>query len=263
MDQKSTPANLTKYCSCHAKWSWLIRTPCEKIFQCTGNSQHSPSPPNTAPAKKNELHHILQLPQKVDIMIDPNHISTSFTMPRRNKQNPPTSPESVHAKKANPKSKTNVENSCSPHVQTFQACPEHPTKIHWADAKLNSPCKLVFYTRPQQAFLKIQPFLLKFIRCFHLGNFWISDLVLSVGELLLLPLPSHLVVGSTCTIVTVGPFWRGVQVFQQEVCRMLWPVPASPLPRAVGKNSGLQNLHEYNSIFGAPKFFELGRFNTW
>lgn len=50
---------------------------------------------------------------------------------------------------------------------------------------------------------------------------------------------------------------------QLGTCRMLWPVPASPLPRAVGKSSGLQNLQEYNSIFGAPKFFELGRFNTW
>lgn len=127
------------------------------FFQCTATINTLQPHRILRLPKKNELHHILHLPQQVDIMIDPNHISISFTMPRGSKQNPPTSPENVHAKKL-PK----IQNKCGKKLQHHFPCAnnprEHPTKIHWADTKLNSPCRLVFYTRPQQALLKFLKF---------------------------------------------------------------------------------------------------------
>ena len=71
-----------KYCPCHAKWiSWLIRLTYETSFTMRG-----------ATSVSLQLHQILRLPRKMNLMIDPSHIwrfisalilltyETSFTM---------------------------------------------------------------------------------------------------------------------------------------------------------------------------------------
>ena len=71
-----------KYCPCHAKWiSWLIRLAYETSFTMRG-----------ATSVSLQLHQILRLPHKMNLMIDPSHIwrfisalilltyETSFTM---------------------------------------------------------------------------------------------------------------------------------------------------------------------------------------
>ena len=56
-EQQSTPSNLTKYCTCHAKWiSWLIRITYETSFTMRGATVHTLRP-----------HQILRLPRKMTI----------------------------------------------------------------------------------------------------------------------------------------------------------------------------------------------------
>ena len=63
--QQESASNFTKYSACHAKWiSWLIRLTYEASFtmrraskvkyNARNNKRHPPTPPNTAPATKNE-----------------------------------------------------------------------------------------------------------------------------------------------------------------------------------------------------------------
>ena len=69
-EQKESQSNFTKYCACHAKWiSWLIRVSHETSFTMRGAS-----------GVTLQLHHILRLPRKMALMIDPCHIWNVFTM---------------------------------------------------------------------------------------------------------------------------------------------------------------------------------------
>ena len=53
-------SNFTKYCACHAKWiSWLIRVTYETSFTMRG-----------ATNVKRQVHEILRLPRKMNLMID-------------------------------------------------------------------------------------------------------------------------------------------------------------------------------------------------
>ena len=61
--QKAAPT-FTNYCACHAKWiSWWIRLTHETSFTMRGATRVSL-----------QLHQILRLPRKMNLMIDPPHI---------------------------------------------------------------------------------------------------------------------------------------------------------------------------------------------
>ena len=63
-EQQESSSNFTKYCACHAKWiSWLIRITYETSFTMRG-----------ATRVILQLHQIVRLPRKMNLMIDPHHI---------------------------------------------------------------------------------------------------------------------------------------------------------------------------------------------
>ena len=63
-EQQESSSNFTKYCACHAKWiSWLIRITYETSFTMRG-----------ATRVILQLHQIVRLPRKINLMIDPHHI---------------------------------------------------------------------------------------------------------------------------------------------------------------------------------------------
>ena len=63
-EQQESSSNFTKYCACHAKWiSWLIRITYETSFTM-----------RRATRVILQLHQIVRLPRKMNLMIDPHHI---------------------------------------------------------------------------------------------------------------------------------------------------------------------------------------------
>ena len=86
-EQQESSSNFTKYCACHAKWiSWLIRITYETSFTMRG-----------ATRVILQLHQILRLPRKMNLMIDPHHIWKVIYNARSNKSHPPTSPNTAPA----------------------------------------------------------------------------------------------------------------------------------------------------------------------
>ena len=86
-EQQESSSNFTKYCACHAKWiSWLIRITYETSFTMRG-----------ATRVILQLHQILRLPRKMNLMIDPHHIWKVIYNARSNKSHPPTSANSAPA----------------------------------------------------------------------------------------------------------------------------------------------------------------------
>ena len=86
-EQEPSPSNLTKYCACHAKWmSWLIALTYETSF-----------PMRRAARVTLQLHQILRLPRKMNLMIDPHHIWNVIYNARSNRHHPPTSPNTAPA----------------------------------------------------------------------------------------------------------------------------------------------------------------------
>ena len=86
-EQQSTPSNLTKYCACHAKWiSWLIHITYE-----------TSSTMRRATGITLQLHQILRLPRKMNLMIDPHHIWNVIYNARSDRHHPPTSPTTAPA----------------------------------------------------------------------------------------------------------------------------------------------------------------------
>ena len=86
-EQQESSSNFTKYCACHAKWiSWLIRITYETSFTMRG-----------ATRVILQLHQIVRLPRKMNLMIDPHHIWKVIYNARSNKSHPPTSPNSAPA----------------------------------------------------------------------------------------------------------------------------------------------------------------------
>ena len=84
-EQKESSSNFTKYCACHAKWiSWLIRITYERSFTMRGTTRVIL-----------QLHQMLRLPRKMNLMIDPHHIWNVIYNARSNKSYPPTSPNTV------------------------------------------------------------------------------------------------------------------------------------------------------------------------
>ena len=81
-EQPESPCNFSKNCACHAKWfAWLIRITYETSFTMRGATRVSL-----------QLHQILRLPRKMNLMVDPHHIWSVIYNARSNKSQPPTSP---------------------------------------------------------------------------------------------------------------------------------------------------------------------------
>ena len=88
-DAKST-SNLAKYCACHAKWTaWLIRLTHETSFRMRGATRVTL-----------QLHQILRLPRKMNLMIDPRHIWNVIYNARSKHSQPLTSPNIAPATKS-------------------------------------------------------------------------------------------------------------------------------------------------------------------
>ena len=86
-EQAKATSNLTKYCACHAKWiSWLIRVTYETSFTMRG-----------ATNVKRQVHQILRLPRKMNLMIDPRHIWNVISNARSKQCHPLTSPNTAPA----------------------------------------------------------------------------------------------------------------------------------------------------------------------
>ena len=92
-EQHEPPSNFTKYCACHANWiSWLIRVTYEMLFTRRGVTKATL-----------QLHQILSLPRKMNLMIDPRRIwnvqwNVIYTA-RSKRSHPPTSPNTAPATK--------------------------------------------------------------------------------------------------------------------------------------------------------------------
>ena len=86
-EQQESQSNFTKYCTGHTKWiSWLIRASHETSFTMRGATRVTL-----------QLHQILRLPRKITLMIDPPHICNVIYNARRNRNHPPTSPNTAPA----------------------------------------------------------------------------------------------------------------------------------------------------------------------
>ena len=89
-EQLKATSNLTKYCACHAKWiSWLIRVTYETSFTMRGATNN-----------KRQVHQILRLPRKMNLMIDPRHIWNVISNARSKQCHPLTSPNTAPATKS-------------------------------------------------------------------------------------------------------------------------------------------------------------------
>ena len=86
-EQHDSSSNFTKYCACHAKWiSWLIRVSHETSFRMRG-----------AIGVTIQLHQILRLPRKLNLMIHPRQIWNVIYNARSNRSHNPTSPNTAPA----------------------------------------------------------------------------------------------------------------------------------------------------------------------
>ena len=86
-EQQESQSNFTKYCTCHAKWiSWLIRVLHETSFTMSG-----------ATGITIQLHQILHLPRKMNLMIDPRHLWNVIYNARSNKRHGTSSPNTAPA----------------------------------------------------------------------------------------------------------------------------------------------------------------------
>ena len=88
-EQQESQSIFTKYCPCHAKWlSRLIRVTYETSFTMRG-----------ATTVTGQVHQILRLPRKMNLMIDPRHI-WNVIYNARSMHRQPTSPNTAPATKS-------------------------------------------------------------------------------------------------------------------------------------------------------------------
>ena len=86
-EQQESSSNFTKYCTCHAKWLWwLIHITYETSFTMRGATNFTP-----------QLHQILRLPRKMNLMIDPRHIWNVIYNARSKQSHTTTSPNTAPA----------------------------------------------------------------------------------------------------------------------------------------------------------------------
>ena len=87
--QQESSSNITKYCARHAKWiSWLILFTFETSVTMRGATRVTL-----------QLHQILHLPRKMNLMIDPLRIWNVIYNARSNRSHPQTSPNTAPATK--------------------------------------------------------------------------------------------------------------------------------------------------------------------
>ena len=98
-EQQDSSSNVTKYCTCHAKWlSWVMSVTYETSFTMRG-----------ATGVIHQRHQVLCLPRKMTLMIDVRHIWNVIYNARSNRHHPPTSPNTAPAtQNCTPKSKKNL-----------------------------------------------------------------------------------------------------------------------------------------------------------
>ena len=98
-EQQGSLSKLTKYCACHAKWpSWSILFTHETLFTMRGVTSVIV-----------QLHQILRLPRKMNLMIDPWHKWNVIYNARSNMRHSPNSPNTAPATKNDrPESQRNL-----------------------------------------------------------------------------------------------------------------------------------------------------------
>ena len=107
-EQQGSQSNFTKYCACHAKWiSWLIRVSHETSFTMRG-----------ATGITIQLHQILRLPRKMNLMIDPHQIWNVIYNARSNQSHPPTAANTA------PATQNESHDSSSSHMKRHLQCAE-------------------------------------------------------------------------------------------------------------------------------------------
>ena len=107
-EQQASPSNLTKYCSCHARWlSWLISLTYETSFTMRGETDLIP-----------QHHQMLRLPRKITRIIYPRDICNVISNARSNKHHPPTSPNTA------PATQNDSHDWCPSHMTRHLQCAE-------------------------------------------------------------------------------------------------------------------------------------------
>ena len=124
VEQVKSPTNLTKYCTCHAKWMSLMTcVTYETSFPMRGTSKVTPQPHQILhlPRKMNVIddlchiwnvismrgantvsiqpHQMLRLPRKMNVTSDLRHIWNVISNARSKQSHPPTSPNTAPATK--------------------------------------------------------------------------------------------------------------------------------------------------------------------
>ena len=124
-EQQDSSSNVTKYCTCHAKWlSWVMSVTYETSFTMRG-----------ATGVIHQRHQVLCLPRKMTRIID---IWNVIYNARSNSHHPPTSPNAA------PATKNDAHHWCPPHMKRHfqcaeqQASPSNLTKYCACHAKLHS-----------------------------------------------------------------------------------------------------------------------------
>ena len=130
-EQQESQSNFTKYCTCHAKWiSWLIRVSHETSFTMRGGTGITI-----------QLHQILRLPCKMNLMIDPHQIWNVICNARSNQSHPPTAANTA------PATQTHSHDSSSSHMKRHLQCaeqhcfPSNTTKYCACHEILSSRCQ--------------------------------------------------------------------------------------------------------------------------
>ena len=107
-EQQVSTSNVTKYCTCHAKWlSWLMSVTFETLFTMRG-----------ATSLIRQRHQILHLPGKMTLMIDARHIWHVIYNARSNRHHPPTSPNTA------PPTQNDSHDWCPSHMKRHLQCAE-------------------------------------------------------------------------------------------------------------------------------------------
>ena len=153
-EEQASPANLTKYCACHAKWlSWLIFVTYETLVTMRGATSITLQP-----------HQMLPLPRKMIRIIDCRRIWNVIYNARSNRHHPPTSPNNAPAtQNCTPKSKKNLPKTVEASMPMRGRFEHDPTMIrawtrHLAPAR--SP-RLLFALRRRILYWKLQHFALR------------------------------------------------------------------------------------------------------
>ena len=153
-EQQDSSSNVTKYCTCHAKWlSWVMSVTYETSFTMRGATSLALQP-----------HQMLRLPRKMTRMIDPRDIWNVIYNARNNRHHPPTSPNTAPAtQNCIPKSKKNLPKTVEASIPMRGRFDHDPTMIrpwtrHLAPAR--SP-RLLLALRRRILYWKLQHFTLR------------------------------------------------------------------------------------------------------